>query len=244
MNDPYSYDPAVFFDSFYRTQNPAGLLTDQQTIGDLPARFVRHHYNSLENLIMESLSPNFEPGAYVLDFGAGAGHWTDFALDMLEAGGVDQVEISPRALESLGWLRWSSAVEQFDRLFKTFTNRYDAIFAIGVMFHIVRDERWASTLAALIRRLSPEGFLFCSGSFVGETRDVQYHSTDEFSNWGECYWTNDWSARFVHKRLRSFEDWTAAVENAGGVIQTRWFNRAPEGYVVPENNLLVIRKRK
>lgn len=242
MSDPYSYDPAVFFDSFYRTTSgdDHGLLIDQQTVGDLPARFIRHHYNSLENLIMESLGDNLP--LHVLDFGAGAGHWTDFAFDALGAVHTDQVDLSPRAIESLGWKYCINPVDQYDRLFKTFGRTYNAVFAIGVMFHIVQDAKWASTLAALIRRLSPDGYLFCSGSFVGETRDVQYHVRDEFKNWGECYWNGE--RKRVHKRLRSFEDWRAVVENSGGVITTRWFNRAPQSYIVPENNLLVIQKRK
>lgn len=245
MNDPYSYNPAVFFDSFYAasSRQKEGPLTDAQTVGDLSARFIRFHYNSLENLIMESLGDNL-PLA-VLDFGAGAGHWTDFAIDALQATALHQVEISTRAFDHLVETYGSNPRVEFFNL-KTLDYQYDAIFAIGVMFHIVRDELWESTLRTLIARLKPDGYLFCSGSFVGETRDVQFHVADAFDNWDNCYvkmWTQPESIK-VHKRLRSFEDWRAAVENNGGVIETRWFNRAPEGYVTPENNLLVIRRRR
>jgi 2-polyprenyl-3-methyl-5-hydroxy-6-metoxy-1,4-benzoquinol methylase len=249
--DPYSYDPKTFFDSFYRTMKVANWITDRQTVGELDPRHIRHHYNSLENLILESIGNT--PLGPVLDFGAGAGHWADFALNVLETKWVDLVDTSSIARDHLS-SKYSAIkqVEVYDSLYKTFTRRYDAVFAIGVLFHIVDDAKWESTLHRLIERLTPGGRLFVSEKFhtygtmtelePTKARDVQFHATDKFSTWAECYNVNQRPAVLVHKRLRCLYEWKRVVREAGAKVELVWYNRAPFGYITPENSLMVVRK--
>lgn len=248
--DPYSYDPATWFDSFYKTQGVSCWLTDRQTIGLVSAREASYHYCSLQNLMLESIGK--EEIERVLDFGAGAGHWTSFALDTLGAKQVDAIDTSSIAREHLdSKYKAVRGFKLFDSLYKTFTHRYDAVFAVGVLFHLVRDDLWERTLHRLIERLAPSGRLFVTEAFDtyydptvpmgGGARDVQFHATDHFSNWTECYGI-DQRPRLVHKRLRDARMWNRVVEEAGAKVERLWINKAPAGYIVPENNLMVVRK--
>ena len=61
----------------------------------------------------------------------------------------------------------------------------DYITAIGVMFHIVDDERWKRAVQNLAAVLKPDGVMFIGGDFGPETRNVQFHRKDEFKDWRE-----------------------------------------------------------
>jgi SAM-dependent methyltransferase len=240
------YDAKRFFESWHRA-SPASL-SDADTIaaerGSLATRF---HYNAVENSIIECLAGrNLPRPVRVLDVGSGAGHWIDFYFEVFGAEEAVGIEISEPAVQAL--------VERYadvpgvtiveadigDRGFEL-DGEFEIVNAIGVMFHLVDDDRWERAVAALGRRLAPGGVFVVGGHFGHVTQNVQFHRTDSFSSWDD-FRSAAGEKALVNQRIRSLRRWRRCAARAGlrvaGVCRTRQSGSLQ----TPENNVLVLER--
>jgi SAM-dependent methyltransferase len=238
------YDAKRFFESWHRASG--GSLSDAGTIAaGRSAVATRYHYDAVEASIIEYLATRPLPDELsVLDVGSGAGHWIDFYREVFGAATVVGTEISEPTAESLrekydgvsGVEIVSDDVssEGFD-----LGQRFDVVNAIGVMFHIVEDQRWELALGNLARHLAAGGSLLVGGQFGRVTQDVQFHRKNEFETWDE-FRTGDELPRLVNKRIRSLRRWREAADRANLRVECVKRTRTNRLIETPENNVLVL----
>lgn len=258
-------DGRAFFESFYRS-NIRGAPEDRMTIGSITELEARYHYNCMENAIIASLVRREPPpqgalveawrlmrkrqGIRLLDVGSGTGHWVDFFREVLLVSEVAAVEITGKMAAFLvaKYAGQEVTVLQEDIASTGFGPELiggpvDHVSAIGVMFHIVEDDRWRDALVNLARCLKPGGLLFAGGDFGPRTRDVQFHRSDEFASWREFNLAKgEPGVLRVNKRVRSLSDWTEAARTAG--LRVVELVRTPReaSITTPENDLLVLER--
>ncbi len=260
-----AYDEKTFFDSHYAA-TVRGTPTDRMTIGAVSDIESRFHYNSTENSIIRALS-HLEPpptgptatawkmmrqrlGLRMLDVGSGTGHWIDFMMDVYdiaEAVAVEITEAMATFLESK-YDKGNVLVLRDDIVDSSFTAQHcggpvQYITAIGVMFHIVDDTRWVKALQNLADVLADDGVLIVGGDFGTETRNVQFHSVDEFQSWSE----HDRAAlesgsNRVNKRIRSLAHWTQAARKVGLEVVDVVRSDFDPTLTTPENDILLLRR--
>jgi SAM-dependent methyltransferase len=238
------YDAKRFFESWHQASPES--LSDADTIASArSALATRFHYNAVENSIIDCLAARALPTPLrVLDVGSGAGHWIDFYLEVFGAEEVVGLEISEPAVRVLE-RRYASTpvvtVVEADVADPAFAlgREFDVVNAIGVMFHIVEDERWERAVAALGRHLAPGGALVIGGQFGLVTRNVQFHRTDEFSSWEEFRAASSETA-LVNKRIRSLRRWRRCARRAGLRVECLRRTRPSARLETPENNVLVL----
>jgi SAM-dependent methyltransferase len=259
------YEEKTFFESFY-SASIRGTAQDRMTIGAISEFEARFHYNAVENSIIRAVMRREPPpkvtqlleawrvarqrrGPSLLDVGSGTGHWVDFFRDVFHVRRVVAVEITE---VMAGFLRTKYAAESDvsvimadlteSNLFETVgEDRFDYVTAIGVMFHIVDDQRWMRALQNLAGLLKPNGLMFVGGDFGAETRNVQFHKTDSFHSWSEHdrYQADPIEVR-VNKRVRSLVDWDTAARNCGLVIADLVRSDSDAMMNTPENDVLVL----
>jgi len=256
--DSRSGETRSFFASYYRA-TAKGSIRDSMTIGTVSEPESRFHYNACENAIIRCLTrlmpvANQAPNVWrfaqqrrawnVLDVGSGTGHWVDFYLDVYLAKSVTAVEFVP---QMAGFLRdkYSGRSEvtvlEADVVSDPLPARsFDIVNAIGVMFHIVEDERWRRAVERLLAALKPGGLMLIGGDFGNETRDVQFHRIDQFESWQE-HDASGAPADRVNKRIRSLADWTSLAEKIGASVVEVVRSDASASIRTPENDLLVLR---
>ncbi len=225
-----------------QTEALARDLDDAHTIklGYSPLK-TRYHYNAVENSILEYFISN-PPVAEmaVLDVGSGAGHWIDFYLDMLDARRVVGVELRSEVASALQQ-KYAGvdavtvvSADVCDPL--PIEGRFDVVNAIGVMFHIVEDERWERAVANLAGRLVPGGVMIVGGQFGPVTHDVGFRRAR-----GGDGAAAGRDGLEVLKRLRSRRRWQRCAAQAG-LRQVRYVRtRRSREIDAPESNLLVFR---
>lgn len=241
------YDAKRFFDSYYRATGAAGL-SDRTTISPYTNRFEStFHYNSVENSIILSLTGRALPDApRVLDVGSGAGHWIDFYREVLGASMVTSVDISPIDVRNLR-TRYKSVkgvkVVEADVAQDSFDlgARFDIVNAVGVLFHIVDDARWEQALRNLRHHLADDGLLVVGGQFGYITQNVQFHETDDFSDFDELRATRA-PVVLVNKRIRSIGRWRSTAERVGLRIVSLQRTKHDRRIRTPENNVLVLQR--
>jgi len=254
------YDERTYFESHYRATAREGPLDDRQTIGHISEPEARFHYNAVENSIIRAVLRR-EPvptGAMLhawrlaqqrrrlrlLDVGAGTGHWVDFFRETFFVGDVVAVEIVG---ELASWLREKYAGQPVQVVETDIADpcdlggRFDWISAIGVMFHIVDDDRWRAALRHLSALLNPGGLLFVGGDFGATTRDVQFHRVDRFSSWADHNRAEAPADELrVNKRVRSLAMWDEESRAAGLRIADLIRTDSDRQVLTPENDLLVL----
>ena len=218
--------------------NPLAVeLRDSYTIrrGYSPL-LTRYHYNAVENAVLECLIGLELPASpHVLDIGSGAGHWIDFYRDLFSAERVVGVELRPAVVDLLNENYASAegvivvAADVSDQL--PIDGHFDIVNAIGVMFHIVDDDRWRHALQNVAARLRPGGILIAGGQFGPITHDV-----------GFAYAGSPDGGRRVLKRLRSRSEWRRAGHSAGlkheRYVRARRFRQ----FDTPEANIMLFRR--
>jgi cyclopropane fatty-acyl-phospholipid synthase-like methyltransferase len=118
---------------------------------------------------------------------------------------------------------------------------FDWVSAIGVMFHIVDDDRWRAALRHLATLLTPGGLLFVGGDFGSVTHDAQFHRVDRFSSWAEHNRATAPADELrVNKRVRSLAMWDAESRAAGLQIADLIRTDSDRHIMTPENDLLVL----
>ena len=220
----YRQAPAEFFERYHEQYfNERELISPEWTWYE-----TRYHYNLVENGIIDILrrhAPRVR-GNSVLDVGAGTGHWIDFFHHVLESE-VTAVDFSSLSVERLKQRhRGDSSVEvlklDISEPEASLHGRFDVINAIGVMFHIVDDDRWRRAVANLCGYLRSGGVAIVGGEFGSRTEDLG-----------------------VMRRVRSLAEWDAAIGRAGAervaLERFDWF----KGGVNPglKNNLMAFLAR-
>jgi SAM-dependent methyltransferase len=231
------YDSKKFFDQFHGlTDRCDGRVTIAPEYPELDARF---HYNAVENAIILYLKRHRVQARRVLDIGSGTGHWIDFYLSCAGATAVTGVDISEVAVRKLK-RRFQNektvnivASDVVDLQLGA-ESELDLINAIGVMFHIVADEKWEKTIQWCERQLRPGGVLIASGLFGRVTANVQFEPV-EFSSVEEY---RGGSELACNKRVRSKRYWRRVLKTSGFRRITFVRTRRPRGIRAPENNLL------
>lgn len=241
-----AYDPKRYFESWHRA---SGSLEDAETIAPgAGALRTAYHYNAVENAIMESLAgrPICAPLS-VLDVGSGAGHWIDFYRRVFDARAVVGLELSSLAVEALrekyaGEPGVEIAEGDIGDAATLPDRRFGLVNAVGVMFHIVDDERWERAVANVASCLAPGGLAVVTGQFGLLTQNVQFHHRDDFASWDEARAGGDGVA-LVNKRIRSLHRWRACARKAGLELVERRRARTGRAIPTPENNVLLLRRR-
>lgn len=260
-----AYDERTFFDSHYAA-TVRGTPTDRMTIGAVSDIESRFHYNCTENSIIRALS-HLEPpptgaalaawkmmrqrlGLRLLDVGSGTGHWIDFMMDVYDVAEAVAVEIA-EAMASFLETKYADRnvrVLRDDIADPSFTadrigGPVQYVSAIGIMFHIVDDQRWEQALKNLASVLTDDGVLIVGGDFGAETRNVQFHSVDEFKSWSEHEkLARQCGTNRVNKRIRSLSHWSRAAGAAGlEMVDLVRSDRDPS-LTTPENDILLLRR--
>jgi protein-L-isoaspartate O-methyltransferase len=218
-------------------------LNDSLTImqGYSPLK-TRYHYNAVENSILYHF---FEhpptPGMAVLDVGSGAGHWIDFYRSVLGAGRVVGVELVPQVAAALQrkyegnddvTVLNGDVVDGVDA-----QPPFDVVNAIGVMFHIVEDDRWRRAVANLAAMLRPGGVMIVGGQFGPITHDVGFRRRSDAPATASGKDSIE-----VFKRLRSRRQWRDCAK-AAGLRQVEYIHTRRSRMVdTPESNLLVFER--
>jgi SAM-dependent methyltransferase len=179
-------------------------VSDKNTIS--PTKSVEtsiYHYNSVENTLLRAIAQLHicVEGASVFDIGCGSGHWLNFyrRLGATRFVGCDVSKIAITHLESV------NHVNKYDGLHCMEANdalnlddtKFTIVNAIGVMFHIVDDTKWADTITSVYNKLEPHGVFMVGGHFGIVDNNVQFHNNT------------------IDKRLRSKKHWINALQNAG-----------------------------
>jgi SAM-dependent methyltransferase len=240
------FDAKRYFESWHRA---SGSLEDSETIapGADPLR-TAYHYNAVENAIMDCLARQLLPSPLtVLDVGSGAGHWIDFYRRVFAASSVVGLELSALAAEGLRAKyadRPEVEIAEGDVSDPGFSleRTFGLVNAVGVMFHIVDDERWQRAVSTLARHLEPGGLAVISGQFGRATRNIQFHRRDDFSSWDE-FRSPASDVALVNKRIRSLRRWRSCAEAAGLEIVRRQRAQTSRAIPTPENNVLLLRRR-
>lgn len=212
-------------------------LCDRNTIrrGYSPL-LTRYHYNAVENTVLECMIGLELPASpHVLDIGSGAGHWIDFYRELFSAERVVGVELRPAVAQLLN--EQYAAVEGVAVVAADVSEplpidgHFDIVNAIGVMFHIVDDDRWRRALCNVAARLRPGGILIAGGQFGPITHDV-----------GFAYAGAPDGGRRVLKRLRSRSEWRRAGRAAGLQHERYVQARRSRQFDTPEANIMLFRR--
>jgi len=240
------FDAKRYFESWHRA---SGSLEDSETIapGADPLR-TAYHYNAVENAIMDCLARQRLPSPLtVLDVGSGAGHWIDFYRRVFGASSVVGLELSALAVEGLqakyaGQAEVEIAEGDVGAGGFSLERRFGLVNAVGVMFHIVDDDRWERAVANLARQLEPGGLAVITGQFGHTTRNVQFHRRDDFSSWDE-FRSPGSDVALVNKRIRSLRRWRACAATAGLEVVRRQRTQVSRAIPTPENNVLILQRK-
>lgn len=258
-----AYDEKLFFESFYKS-SVRGEVSDRVTMGSISDPEARFHYNATENSIIRALLRREPPpdGAMVetwrfmeqrrqrrlLDIGSGTGHWLDFfreAFLVAEAVGVEITAEMGAYLRDKYRDDPAVTILESDIADPAFCPEaigglVDFVSAIGVMFHIVDDERWQCAVKNLSGVLKPDGLLLVGGDFGTETANVQFNKIDEFSTWAEHDGAPDGAEVRVNKRVRSLGHWHRVAADCGLEIVDLVRTDQERAITTPENDLLVL----
>lgn len=231
-----------------------GGVTDRDTLSpSYTAWQEKYHYNSIENLIIEIfVKKNYREKIKVLDIGSGSGHWIEFYLNYIGIEKILGVELADHAADFLKKKFIENKlvhiccadISEYDLPFAE--RNFQIINAIGVIFHIVDDEKWRKFLSNVSELLADDGIAIIGGEFGEKTYAKQFHASDHFSSWDERQqqWKGlqETETRLINKKIRSLEDWKKAAQSVGLEVESLYFNKQVEGIKTPENNLLVLRK--
>ena len=228
------YDSQSYWDRWYAQ---ASEFSDGITIDDTSYNplFVRYHYNSTENSILQHFSRNPPPAQpAVLDIGSGAGHWIEFYRDVFRARQVTGLDTSRSCVAALQE-QWADTNNVFVRQADISQpglgleeGPFDLISAIGVMFHIVNDQDWERALQTMARHLHPRGTIIVGGHFGWITQNVQFCGTKENPH------------AYVNKRVRSLSRWRRVAMKCGLTIVGLQRTRSFRGIRTPQNDILFL----
>ena len=231
------YDAQSFFDQFHSLENTDD---DRGTISpDFPNIDAKFHYNAIENGIISYVKEHKIDTSIVLDIGSGTGHWIDFYYTVFNSYTVYGADISEVAVckleerfkENEKVKIYHTALLESD---KWQDESLRLINAIGVLFHIVSDEKWEETIQWCYDKLLRGGVLIASDLFCPITANVQFEPA-QFSTIHEYKGNSD---LVCNKRVRSKRYWRRVLKNSGFNDITFKKTKKPSHIHTPENNLV------
>ena len=254
-----------FFRSFYKA-TVGETLDDRRTIGGVSEMEARFHYNAIENSIINALAKIVPPpptqlveawrilklreGLRALDIGSGAGHWIDFMRAVFHVSDVVGVELTEQVADILRrkYAKGSGvtilcadiAEPGFD--VDAIGGPVDYATAIGVMFHIVNDERWERAIANIASALKPGGKLIVGGDFGLITQNRESVKTVQFSDWREFQrvQSQDAPREYVTRRVRALSHWLRVARAHGLEMIDLVRSQNNPNISTPENDVLLL----
>ena len=219
----YRENPGKFFDEVIHAEADAESKLINQS---WPLFWTRYHYNLVENGIMEIMIKYDLPvqGGNILDIGSGTGHWLDFYRTFFEPAQLWGIDFAQGPLDklqkkfgsSVQLQRWDISAEIPAELS---VNRFDLINAVGIVFHIVDDEKWRKAIDNLASLLKESGVLIIGGDFGDTTQE-----------------------RGVMRKTRSLKDWKALASSLSlNILEVKrydWWAGADQGGLT--DNLLAL----
>lgn len=232
------YEPSEFFDQIHHL-GENGIDADTISPG-YPIVDATYHYNAVENGIIAHFKERGIHPDVVLDIGAGSGHWVDFYTTVYAPRAVHAADISAESVRKLKKrfeLLPNVHVHQTDLVSSDqwANGTFNLINAIGVMFHIVDDHKWARTVQWCSDKLVPGGVLVVGGLFGPFSANVQFNpvrfdSADEIEH--------GTAGLACNKRVRSRWKWSRTLKACGFRRVTYRRTRIARSIQTPENNLL------
>ncbi len=252
-------DNKTFFSSVYKATIGEDEPCDRMTIPGITEVESRFHYNATENAIIRALA-RIEPlgdnakmwellqqrrELSVLDIGSGTGHWIDFYHDVYYAQRLFAVDIVPQMADILrekykGRDDVNVLNDDISRPDFDLGEKVDIVSAIGVMFHIVDDEKWLQAIKNLRASLKDDGLMVVGGDFGAESAHNQFHRSDEFDTWSE-HDGLEAEESIVNKRVRALTEWHDAANETGLRIADLVRSETHPGIITPENDILILR---
>ena len=163
-----NYRDTEWWDNSFYTEG----ISDRQTISPKKNQLsAKYHYNSVEMQILKHLYNNGISlnQSTVLDIGSGSGHWIDFYryLGSTKLIGIDV------SLSSVNYLKKKYSENpdvvvhhgKVSEILDKLDEKYDLINAIGIMFHVVDDGDWLSTIKSTQKSLKKGGLFVVGGHF-------------------------------------------------------------------------------
>jgi len=258
------YDAGKFWNSFFKSSTDSAL-SDRATIGPMVTETAsRFHFNAVENGIIRAITHREElpfgwqvatwefaqrrRELHLVDVGTGSGHWLDFFREALYVTTAIGIEVAATAVEGLrekyagqtGIEIVKLDIGAADFPVEELGCDADYISAIGVLFHLVDDDKWLQALRNMKTLLAPDGLMFVGGDFGDETQNLQYHQVDEFESLAETAISSDADEVLVNKRVRSLADWHRAATTANLAIVDLIRVDSDWAIQTPENDLLVL----
>ena len=258
------YDAGKFWNSFFKSSADSDL-NDRATIGPMLTETAsRFHFNAVGNGIIRAITHREElpfgwqvatwefaqrrRELHLVDVGTGSGHWLDFFREALYVTSVVGIEVAATAVDGLRDKyagRSEIEIVQLDIGAADFPledlgHNADYISAIGVLFHLVDDDKWLQALSNMKSLLAPDGLIFVGGDFGAKTQNLQYHQVDEFESLAETTISGDADEVLVNKRVRSMADWHRAATTANLAIVDLIRVDSDWAIQTPENDLLVL----
>lgn len=220
----YRENPSDFFQEviFSKTKEERDLINNEW-----PLFWAKYHYNLVENGIMEEM---YETGLFskqldVIDIGSGTGHWIQFYAEYFNVKQIFGVDFTDKSIKFLEKLNVNNCnIIQYDitePLLESIKHiKFDIINAIGIIFHIVDDEKWRKALINLSKILSEDGIMIIGGDFGKVTKE-----------------------RGIMRKNRSLLEWTRICHELNlQIIKVKrydwWAGADNEGIT---NNLLIIK---
>jgi 2-polyprenyl-3-methyl-5-hydroxy-6-metoxy-1,4-benzoquinol methylase len=244
LQDFEDYNPSEYWESYYKT---ADNLTDEATITPDEAEKLSstYHYNQVENRIIEGLSGEIEDleECKALDIGSGAGHWVNFwhTLGVERATGLEISEVAVEKLKDKFEDKQNIEIRRGDIGSKGLgdkNNSFELVSAIGVLFHLVDDDRWERAIENISSYTRKGGFVFIGGEFGRLSLYSQFHGSDKFRS------NNDRleGDSLTNKKKRSLRVWRKTLKKYGLEVIGVKRSKTPKNINTPENNVLICRK--
>lgn len=190
----YRNNPARFWDEYLKNNFSHLELISPQWNHSM----MKYHYNLMENAIIESLDFNMLKNKSVLDIGCGTGWWFEFFRFCLGAKtyvGIDVSKTSINKLRKQYHKVQHAKFELFDigtRVLssvhrkKLFSQRMDIVNAVGILFHIIDDEKWKNAITNISNLLKKGGVLFIGDEFSSKTYEKgvwrKFRSLNQYKN--------------------------------------------------------------
>jgi len=217
----YKKAPREFFESYHNKYDDERTLINP----DWEWWRVKYHYNLVENDIMYWLLATNQSMSdmSILDIGGGTGHWLDFYTNYLESLNITMLDFSEVVVKRLRKKYPKIKIQHSNVATKQsqFSNKFDVINAIGVMFHLVDDSMWESAVINLCAYLKSGGVAIIGGEFGINTYQVSHHRVARsLEYWKSVVEANDCKIVGVKQN-----NWVSGISNNGIMDNTLAFTR-------------------